>query len=575
MIIWMVPPGMWLLLAVGTRYPMIATSFLMQTRNGKTAPGASPHHLDRLPLIQSSKGSFDFSWNRTNGSFDQQPKAGPIPVMPSPLFQDLARSQLELLAGSLRSPDSPPGVSKIKTMALYLPQENSQTGQLEFLPAILYPDPSADRVFIANEADSGVATFLPKTLTSLPGFAHAQSLIPTYPILSGGGREARVGVAEEVFCDIRGSRGAALSIPLFSGSQTVGVLLATPNIGTTKNGQSVWTEEDRKQVTRAAQSLSLALIMDTERSLLHMQRKQAAESLSDSLHQIKNPLQALRTYGKLLQRRIADFDGTDLDNSKQLLDLAEHLMVQSDRVINRLRPVEILVDSMESPLRAIGPTSAFDNTRGRWQTPLLPQNDTKAPGAPPSYVSMPPLLPPEVQQQTSATDSIAHQQDSMKIEMTFIEDTLEAVFSGFKGIASDTGMSFEVKVTDELPGIFTCPEAVQEIVTNVLDNAFKYVKPFRGQDGSVLVTMEPSQGSGRGVSIRIEDNGPGIDPQDQLRIFKRGYRGNNSETADGTGLGLHIAFNLVKKLGGTISVGTSSTLKGAEFNINIHNSNRK
>ena len=61
-------------------------------------------------------------------------------------------------------------------MALYLPQENVNTGQLEFTPAGLYPDPTTERVFIASDAASGKAPTLPKILTKLPGFAHATTL---------------------------------------------------------------------------------------------------------------------------------------------------------------------------------------------------------------------------------------------------------------------------------------------------------------------------------------------------------------------------------------------------------------
>ena len=60
------------------------------------------------------------------------------------------------------------------------------------------------------------------------------------------------------------------------------------------------------QVSRAAQSLSMALMMDSERSVLREQNTIFREGLSDSLHQVKNPIQALRTYGKILQRQVAE-----------------------------------------------------------------------------------------------------------------------------------------------------------------------------------------------------------------------------------------------------------------------------
>lgn len=67
----------------------------------------------------------------------------PIPIMPSDLFQKMALSQLEVLANSLTRPGTV-SESKVESMALYLPQENVNTGQLEFTPVVLYPDPKSE-----------------------------------------------------------------------------------------------------------------------------------------------------------------------------------------------------------------------------------------------------------------------------------------------------------------------------------------------------------------------------------------------------------------------------------------------
>ena len=157
---------------------------------------------------------------------------------------------------------------------------------------------------------------LPRTLTKLPGFAHATTLLPGYPMVSSDKGVPGVGVVEEVLCDAKSSqRGAALSIPLFSGPQTVGVLLVWPIIPFFANhsnpsgsgADSVWTDADKKQISRAAQSLSVALSMDNERTILQKQSQMFRDVLADSLHQVRNPLQALRTYCKLLQRRSCQY----------------------------------------------------------------------------------------------------------------------------------------------------------------------------------------------------------------------------------------------------------------------------
>jgi nitrogen-specific signal transduction histidine kinase len=80
--------------------------------------------------------------------------------------------------------------------------------------------------------------------------------------------------------------------------------------------------------------------MDAERKILQKQSEKLKTQLSDALHQVKNPIQALRTYGKLLQRKLADsdFQGPK-GGSPQLLELTRHLVAQSDRVVDLMLPV--------------------------------------------------------------------------------------------------------------------------------------------------------------------------------------------------------------------------------------------
>jgi hypothetical protein len=74
------------------------------------------------------------------------------------------------------------------------------------------------------------AMALTHTFTKLPGFAHAMSLIPGYPMVSSASdTKAGIGQAEEVMCDPI-SRNTALSVLLFFGSCIVGVLLVWPSV---------------------------------------------------------------------------------------------------------------------------------------------------------------------------------------------------------------------------------------------------------------------------------------------------------------------------------------------------------
>lgn len=499
-----------------------------------------------------------------------------LPTTPSQLFRELASSQLELLAASLIIPGLP-GNSKVKTVALYLPQENDRTGQLEFLPAVIYPDPSHERIFIASDAASGMAPALPKILTKLPGFAQAASLIPDYPLLSS--TQAGAGAVEEVMCDIRGKSAASLSTPLLSGPRTIGVLLVSPCLAA-KGDQSVWSDADREQVARAAKSLSLALSMEEERANMEQKHRRIAASLSDSLHQLKNPVQALRTYGKILQRQLAA-DYTS--NNHQILELADHLMIQSDRLEERIKPVDALVGVMQSEgsmRRLLAPASTDGMAPDPWQIPLLPsstrinnKNNSSSNNKTNSVLifDRSPLTrrrDDEVQPEDSAR---APYLDRPVMSMVFMEDILSPIISAFRAIAVDRNIYFDVHMMDDLPGLWASAETIQEVTSNLLDNAFKYVLTSNSESPHVRLRVEPIQGGRRGVVITISDNGPGVPAAEAERIFERGYRSPSIEDkVEGTGIGLDIAQTLVNQMGGRLRLVLDGVNHGATFEVTIY-----
>eukprot|EP00534_Pseudo-nitzschia_fraudulenta_P000037 CAMPEP_0201122970 /NCGR_PEP_ID=MMETSP0850-20130426/6468_1 /ASSEMBLY_ACC=CAM_ASM_000622 /TAXON_ID=183588 /ORGANISM="Pseudo-nitzschia fraudulenta, Strain WWA7" /LENGTH=587 /DNA_ID=CAMNT_0047389767 /DNA_START=203 /DNA_END=1966 /DNA_ORIENTATION=+ len=552
--------------------------------------------------------------------------------MPSGNFRKMAQSQLELLANSLTRIDNP-SASKVQSMILYLPQENSYSGQLEFTPAVLYPDPSTERIFIASDAASGQAPTLPKSLSKLPGFSSAPDLLPGYPMLAHA-TDPGVGMVEEVMCDIR-FRTSALSVPLLSGSQTVGVLLVSPTVPVntkTKNNNhthdgiddDLWTKRDKEQVSLAAQSLSMALGMDNERNVLREQNTIFRENLSDSLHQMKNPIQALRTYGKILQRQIVETSmhnsnntavTADLGGTAQLLELAERLMVQSDRVVDMLGPMDSLVETLDQPnsnsLVMLPPAVTNDSAKSDrsmvlWNDQHASANRTderidgrqnSGPRRDKSMMMIQEASDPRAlhfnstidednfqpliesantnnherrhrdsqQQQSEGTGLPATVIGDFETEMVFITDVLNSVLDTFGAIASEQGVSFEVLIEDEddLPGVFVAPKSFQEATSNVLDNALKYcVLPKAGSpftinpDPRVRVRIYPNDNiENAGVTVLVEDNGPGVAEEDRDRVFDRGFRSDRtSSEVVGRGIGLDISRALMARMGGYLGL---------------------
>ena len=105
------------------------------------------------------------------------------------------------------------------------------------------------------------------------------------------------------------------------------------------------------------------------------------------------------------------------------------------------------------------------------------------------------------------------------------------------------------------------------ILNNLITNAVKFQKRFPEHQPYVKVS---SRNSGERLVIEIEDNGEGIKPELQPRIFDMFYRG--TENARGSGLGLYIAKEAAVRINGNISV-RSEYGKGSTFTVELKNLN--
>jgi two-component system phosphate regulon sensor histidine kinase PhoR len=103
------------------------------------------------------------------------------------------------------------------------------------------------------------------------------------------------------------------------------------------------------------------------------------------------------------------------------------------------------------------------------------------------------------------------------------------------------------------------PKRLEQVLTNLLDNAFKYIPA----QSHIAVRWSDE---GQRVRLRIRDDGPGIPPEAIPRLFERFFRVDKARARDagGTGLGLAIVKHIVQKHGG--QVGVQSVIgQGTEF----------
>ncbi len=147
-----------------------------------------------------------------------------------------------------------------------------------------------------------------------------------------------------------------------------------------------------------------------------------------------------------------------------------------------------------------------------------------------------------------------------KITPIQLSRAVSEVLSFQRKEASYRNIDIHVDVPEDIPMIYSDRGRLQQILLNLINNAFQAMKNGGRLDISVKRDGEET------VSIRIKDTGSGISPEDQKRIFEPFFTTRGPE--GGIGLGLSITFGLVRKLKGDISV-QSKLGEGTTFEINL------
>ncbi|MCS5691439.1 HAMP domain-containing histidine kinase [Cyanobium sp. FGCU-6] len=271
-------------------------------------------------------------------------------------------------------------------------------------------------------------------------------------------------------------------LPLRDGT----VLLGALQVETTA---PAWPEPLGRRLQGVALCLTEALRLDHENQRLTRRLEEQEEKLRLLVHQLRNPLAALRTFGQLLRRRLAH----DSDTST----LVEGLLAE-ERQLNRY------VDAISDLAR---PDALLE------------------PGDQPQPLLLPPLLSgPGGQSLAEVVDPLVQ-----------------------RAAATATLQSRPWQGPSRVPDWRGDGGAVAEILANLLENAFRY-----SPQGSA-VGLHAATGAA-GTELTVWDGGPPIDPQEREAIFQRGVRGRSGEAVPGTGLGLALARDLARQLGGELAL---------------------
>ncbi|MCL6751592.1 sensor histidine kinase [Nostoc sp. CCCryo 231-06] len=305
---------------------------------------------------------------------------------------------------------------------------------------------------------------------------------------------------------------------LFSGNQIVlplvyeGVMMG---LLVTGRKDRAWNEHEESQIQRIAQTLAIACILDQRRAWFEQQlheqqilQEKQRDLLDNLLHQFRNPLTALRTFGKLLLKRLRPADTNR--------NVANSIVRESDRLQELLQQFDQVIDLTEADLAPLHlPEEVF--------VEATIQKDAK-----------PPLLLPGT---------------GDKAVDCSLANILEPLLISAKAIAQERKLKLITEIQQNSPLVRANVKALQEVLTNIIDNALKYT-PTGGK-----ILIQAGQKKANFQAIVISDNGPGIPAEDLEHLGERHYRGVQAQTEiPGSGLGLAIAKQLIEQMQGEIEV---------------------
>jgi len=141
---------------------------------------------------------------------------------------------------------------------------------------------------------------------------------------------------------------------------------------------------------------------------------------------------------------------------------------------------------------------------------------------------------------------------------------LEEVSQGVGPQAGDKRQTINMELPPEgLPRLVSDPAGLESVFTNLVTNAVKYTP----EQGAIVIRARAADGE---VTVEVEDNGIGIEPEKQDNVFEKFYRVKNEHTryVTGTGLGLPIVKSVLESLGGEISV-DSQPGRGSRFTVRL------
>lgn len=476
----------------------------------------------------------------------------------SPEFVSLCQSQLRLLTQRLSE----------STAALYIADISESSDEpSNFVPVASYPEPVASWVANFERAapwsspsgsGHGSQLALPEAAKGAPKDLRSANYptagYPAEPAASPQSFEQAFEQNSFKWPDaLRPEQ--QLVMPLVYTDVVVGLLVAV-------RPDRAWLSEERRHIELVAQSLAGGCVLERRNQWLQSQlahknglQSRQSEIFHNLLHQFRNPLTAVSTFGQLLVKRLEPEDPNQsvatgiVRENKRLRELVSHF----DEAV-AIGDADL---SAETTTERVERTQRLPRlTAGRVvKQPLLLAARQSA-GQTADRLE----IEPEIEPRTS----LGHQ---LAISAQYLPDVVGPVLAVAGIVAAEKGVDLHAQVASDTPFVWGEEEALGEVVSNLVDNAIKYSAPWHSSNGAsseaaldraeVWVQTGVSRVGevGHYQGIVVGDTGPGIPPGNLERLFERNYRGVQAEgDVPGTGLGLAIAQSLVSEMQGQIEV---------------------
>lgn len=136
-----------------------------------------------------------------------------------------------------------------------------------------------------------------------------------------------------------------------------------------------------------------------------------------------------------------------------------------------------------------------------------------------------------------------------------VAESVNLAYHGMRAKQSEFNLDFDNDYDDSVGTIQAMPQALSRVFLNIASNACYAIYQKQVAEGKAfkpLLKVRTRRQNGQ-IEVHIRDNGPGISPEMQEKIFEQFF--TTKPTGEGTGLGLSLSYNIVvEQLGGTLTV---------------------